>query len=180
MGVPTIPRHLAAHWKKHDDWLYSNRPDSTVSPYDLGPTTPPNRRAEVEDYALLAHSGHSSNSHAIQYYLVLGPLRLFLFLGWGGVYMNPTAASALIGRCFSKVDEIVVAADHCPKLRNGGKLTVVTSDFYDSYWEAPGRRKSRRFDATADEVLVAVLAWLKRNAGKQAHGPVRRASSTPA
>ncbi len=180
LGFPTIPRQLASLWKKHDDWLYSTRPDRTISPYDLGYHTSEAEGAEVEDHALLAHSGHSFNSYAIQYYLVLGPLRLFLFLGWGGVYMNPTAASALIGRCFSKADEIAVAADKCPKLRNGGRLTVVASDSYDSYWEAPGRRKSRRFDATADEVLVAALAWLKRHASKQAHGPLRRASSTPA
>ncbi len=65
---------------------------------------------QVHDYAVLSHSGHGVNSYAIQYYLVLGGLRAFLHLGWGGVYMDANATAASIAECFSLADKVVAMA----------------------------------------------------------------------
>ena len=36
----------------------------------------------VADYLLLGHAGHGIQSYAIHYYVVRGPLALFLQIGW--------------------------------------------------------------------------------------------------
>lgn len=115
------------------------------------------------EYILLSHSGHGVNSYAIQYYLVYGPLRMFLFLGWGGAYMDADANASNIRECFSLADEIVPAAKKVGKRGAGECLTIVASDFYGSYWSAPGksRQKKRMGHKGPVEVLSEVLHWLK-------------------
>lgn len=50
-----------------------------MSPYNLQYYVEEMDQADAT-YVVLAHSGHGTNSYAIQYYLVSGPLRLFLHL----------------------------------------------------------------------------------------------------
>jgi hypothetical protein len=84
------------------------------------------------------------NSYAIQYYIVLGGLRMFLHLGWGGVYMDADAATSKIAECFSLADKVVAMA--ASRLGVDDRLLLVGSDFYGSYWLRPGqkRHKARR------------------------------------
>ena len=93
LSFPPIPPELSSQLKEQSEWLFSTRPIE-VSPYILRHYVDEAEKSAVKDYALLAHSGHGVNSYAIQYYLVDGPLRMFLHLGWGGVYMNAAEESA--------------------------------------------------------------------------------------
>jgi hypothetical protein len=102
---------------------------SALSPFHAEP---------AQDYVLLAHSGHGANSYAIQYYLVYDPLRMFLHLAWGGVYMDETQAVAEIRKCFSIADDIVAASQKMSRLQTGEQLIVVASSFYGSYWQPVG------------------------------------------
>ena len=88
-------------------------------------------------------------------------VRIFLHLGWGGVYMDADAAASKIRECFSLADEIVALATM--KLKAGERLTIVGSDFYASYWFASGqsRRKEIRGFKGPAQVLTEVLHWLK-------------------
>src|SRR5208337_266479 len=95
LSFPPIPNELASRLKEQGEWVFSTRPIE-VSPYVLRHYVDEAEKTDVEDNALLAHSGHGVNSYAIQYYLVYGPLRMFLHLGWGGVYMNAAGESAKI------------------------------------------------------------------------------------
>ena len=161
LAFPTIPEKLAKGLKKQGEWLFSTR-DIDVSPYNLDHYVREVEGTHVEDYAILAHSGHGANSYAIQYYLVYGALRLFLHLGWGGAYMDAAADSAKIRECFALADEIVSAAQNEAKLEAGGRLTIVGSDFYGSFWSAP-EVNQRTYDAKSQSLLKAlreVLHWL--------------------
>lgn len=168
LAFPTIPEQIAAELREHDKWLFSTR-DLKMSPYNLRHYVQEGDQAPAA-YVILAHCGHGTNSYAIQYYLVSGPLRLFLHLGWGGVYMDADAAASKIQECFSLADQIVAAAMTAGKLGAGERLTIVGSDFYDSYWSAPGQ--SRQKDAWGEEgpadVLTEVLHWLKNPPPNQA------------
>ena len=80
LALPEIPEELAAGLKEQGKWLFSTR-DLEMSPYNLDHYVQEGDQAPAA-YVVLAHSGHGVNSYAIQYYLVSGPLRLFLHLGW--------------------------------------------------------------------------------------------------
>jgi hypothetical protein len=157
LAFPTIPEELAVKLKKQDEWLFSTR-KLEISPYDLKYYVDESDSAPVGDYAVLCHSGHGANSYAIQYYLVRGPLRMFLHIGYGSVYMNANRAVAMVGECFSLADRIVQAAKASRKLAAGDRLTIVGSDFYGSYWSAPG---GERQPGWLPLVLAEVIEWLK-------------------
>jgi hypothetical protein len=161
LAFPTIPNEFATGLKERDEWLFSTR-ELKMSPYNLEHFV---REGDgfLGDYAVLCHSGHGVNSYAIQYYLVYDPLRMFLHLGWGGVYMDADAAADNIRQCFSLADEIVLVMGTVQRLRSGDRLTIVGSDFYGSYWSSPGEscRKEDPDSKRPAEVLAEVLYWLK-------------------
>ena len=161
LTFPTIPGELAAKLKERGNWLFSTR-ELKMSPYDLDYYVEEADGA-VGDYAVLCHSGHGVNSYAIQYYLVYGPLHLFLLLGWGGVYMDADAAASQIRECFSLADEIVPAATTVGKLGTGERLTIVGSDFYGSYFSAPGQGRSKVTEEPNGPaaLLTEAFDWLK-------------------
>jgi len=158
--IPAVPTELAARLQERGKWCFSTR-ELEVWPYDLDHYV---RESEelASDYAVLSHAGHGVNSYAIQYYLVSGPLRTFLHLGWGGVYMDSVATTSMIQECFSLADEIVSAALTHGKLGDGDRLLIVGTDFCDSYWSSLKRDELRkRAPATGPvEVLAEALRWL--------------------
>ncbi len=161
LSFPTIPDDLASRLKERRKWLFSTR-ELDMSPYNLQHYVAEFGGTDVNDYAVLSHSGHGANSYALQYYLVFGALGMFLHLGWGGVYMNAERCVAQIHDCFSLADQIVAAAHRTGKLRHCGRLTIVGSDFYGSYWLPPdgSRRKEDEHSKRPADVLNEVLRWL--------------------
>lgn len=121
--------------------MFSTRPIE-MSPYNLEHFVRETGR-QADNYAVLAHSGHGVNSYAIQYYLVHGCLRMFLHLGWGGVYMDADAEAAKISECFSMADRLVEVAEFAGKSVGIRCLAVVVSDLYGSYWVAPGQKRPK-------------------------------------
>ena len=161
LPLPAIPKRLSARMKERTKWCFSTR-ELKVSPYNLQHYVEEDR-CVIGDYAVLCHSGHGVNSYAIQYYLVYGPLRMFLHLGWGGIYMDADAATSRVRDCFSLADEIVPAAASMGKLTAGDRLTIVASDFYGSYWFEPRENRPKiiqRSDNPA-EIMADVLHWLQ-------------------
>jgi hypothetical protein len=157
LAFPKVPAELAERLKEHGRWWFTTRDDDT-SPYILEAYVKEAKRRKIDDYVVLAHSGHGINSYAIQYYLVYGRLRMFLFLGWGGVYMDATESAAQIKLCFSLADDIVrsLANNSQP-----GRVTIVASDFLGSYWSGPRIRRKRKRDSLQPAVVLGeVLAWL--------------------
>jgi hypothetical protein len=194
LAFPSIPEKLAVRLKEKGEWLFSTRKPQ-MSPYNLqyyvgecdgsvlmqcGPVLYERKTTarRVADYALLCHSGHGINSYALQYYLVYGRLALFLHLGWGGVYMDAAESARQIRDCFALADAIVPTVQLSQQLPTCGRLTIVGSDFYGSYWALPGEnRLAKEYKARQHtlpygmrgdepykrpvEVLTDVLHWLK-------------------
>jgi len=201
LAFPMIPEVLAMRLEEKGKWCFSTR-KLDISPYILQYFVSEldgyffdqcrprfykqeTRATHVPDYALLCNSGYGIHSYALQYYLVYGRLALFLHLGWGGVYMDPVDSADKIRDCFALADAIVPLVQVSPRLPAEGRLTIVGSDFYGSYWaphganrlrkEAIARRLVRPNTLSVDktdnkypypkrpvEVLTEVLEWLKR------------------
>jgi hypothetical protein len=161
LAFPKIPEKFAPRLTEHGAWLFSTR-EIEMSPYNLDHYVCEVDRNPVEDYVVLSHSGHGTNSYAIQYYLVQGALRMFLHLGWGGVYMDAEKAAARIRDCFSLVDEIVPATQVVGRFQPGERLMVIGSDFYGGYWLPPGksRQKTDKNSMSPAHMLTEVLQWL--------------------
>jgi hypothetical protein len=166
LAFPTLPEELAMKLKERDEWVFSTQP-IRMWPYELDRYVHQSQRRQIRDYALLSHSGHGINSYAIQYYLVHGPLRMFLHLGWGGVYIDQKEEAVKIRACFLKADEVVKAmVQSAAGFHAGEHLTVVGSDFYGSYWIPPGAGAQKREIHTNTEVesplaaLTEVFDWL--------------------
>jgi len=89
----------------------------------------------------------------------IDPLRMFLHLGWDGVYMDAIEASAKIRESFSLADQIVPTVMVPGRLPVGDRLMIVGSDFYGSYWSAPGKSRSKERSGSKGpaEVLTEVL-----------------------
>jgi hypothetical protein len=163
LAFPDIPQELAERLKERDKWLFATR-EVSISPYNLEHYV---CEANVKDYVIVAHSGHGVNSYALQYYVVYKILRMFLHLGWGGVYMDAKAAATQIHDCFSLANEIIPAAQAAGAVLGGDRLTIVGSDFYGSYWSLPG--ENRRDEVEGAEgpalVLAGALRWFQSSAG---------------
>lgn len=92
----------------------------------------------MEDYLLLGHAGHGVNSWAIHYYLVRGPLALFIQVGFGGAYIKRDSSVQKLTAAFIKAQELIRRFE---KAQDAGWLSsasqrwvVVASDFYGSRW----------------------------------------------
>jgi len=110
------------------------------------------------DYVLLAHAGHGVNSYALHYYLVQAPLRLFLQVAWGGVYMDAAEATADVNDCFRLAGELLEAGRNAVRRGRLGphdRLLVVASSFYGGYCVLPGQPEPRA------EPRDRSIAWLK-------------------
>jgi hypothetical protein len=159
LAFPEIPEELAAKLRERGEWLFSTR-EIEISPYNLQHYVEESDGTLVDDYAILCHSGHAVNSYAIHYYLVRGELRLFLQLGWGGVYMDVQKSAADIDWCFGLADEIVWQMSAVPRPKLRFPLEIVGSDFCGSHWFAPGKDIDE--DASSPgQVLAEALQWLK-------------------
>lgn len=77
--------------------------------------------------------------------------------------MDAQQSATKIRDCFSLADEIIPAVQHASVLQAGDRLMIVGSDFYGSYWLAPGknRRKNDECFKRPAEVLLEVRDWLR-------------------
>jgi hypothetical protein len=165
LELPPVPRELARQFRERDKWCFSSRPVSS-SPYDF-PSYVHDGDAAA-DYVLVAHAGHGVNSWAIHYYLVLGPLRVFLQIGWGGGYEDRSAATARVNNCGSLARDLIAAADEASRrgrLQSGDRSIVVASDFYGGFCRFPGEScqgttaDSQSFALRPEELMTLAVQW---------------------
>lgn len=164
LAFPTIPGILASQLRQYDKWFFSTR-DQNMWPYVVQDYVKEAKRSKVDDYVVLAHSGYGLNSYAIHYYVVIGGLRMFLQLAWGGVYEDAEECSSKIAECFSVADRVMALAAN--RLAARDMLLIVCSDFYGSYWLKPGHDDDATTDVTSNrdpaETLREVLLWLEES-----------------
>lgn len=136
LPFPWVPPEMAADFAKVDEWVYSTRSD-TPNPYDFGWFSKEVATQPVDDYVLVGHAGRGTNSYAIHYYLVRGPLALFLQLSWGGAYTDNAKAAQKLTTAFTKAEVLaraVAAAQQAARFQADERLILTISDMSGSYW----------------------------------------------
>ena len=170
LPFPYIPASLQSKIKERSDWVYSST-RLTYSPYALLDYTQEIHEYTGNDYVVLAHSGYGANSHAIQFYLIHQNLALFLFLGWGGIYMDNHEKTDNINQCFKIAEKITKLLEGSNQFPKNQRMIIVGSDFYGSYWYKPKDKISQTYTymsptdllnaPSPSEILTEALNWLK-------------------
>lgn len=118
------------------------------------------------DHAVVAMDGHGTNSWAMHYYLVHGPLALFVQLPWGGAYVDEDAARARIRRVLEWAAPLparLAALRDAGRLAAGRRLLVVVSRFTRAGWawvDAPGASPDALDWHPAHQMLAQIDAEL--------------------
>jgi hypothetical protein len=134
---PPIPSELSPNLKKCDEWCFSSR-QVNVWPYEFDDYVKEARSKKLSDYLLVCHAGHGVNSYAIHYYLIRGPLRIFLQLAWGGAYMDKKKTTADVNDSFNLVKEPLNAVEMQKQGKRTSETLIAASDFYGSHWVESG------------------------------------------
>jgi hypothetical protein len=172
LSMPPMPADAATRIKERAEGCFSTRT------FKESPANVPHyvRKAVAgvsPDYVLVARVGHGTAACAIHYFLVQGPLQVFLQVACGRPAGQNRATA--VDECFRFVHELVAAVPRA--LRSGrlpatGRLTVVASDRSGSFWEiaAAGERagqtarpaRVKTHEArTPRQALEAALSWCR-------------------
>ncbi len=151
LPFPYIPEKLAHRLREVRNWGYTTRGTDVID-------WPENIRhiyvkeadnATLSDYAMLCHAGYGLNSYAMHYFLVYGPLRMFLQLSWGGVYSCEETDVERMKETFALADQIVKEVEVSKRFGKGDHLVIAVSDFYGSFYLTPGQfvdKKVEKYD----------------------------------
>jgi hypothetical protein len=173
LSMPPMPKDAEARLKEREDACFSTR-TFKESPVNMQHYVRKAITGVSPDYVLVARVGHGTNACAIHYFLVQGPLQVFLQLACGS-QAGQDRATLAVNECFSLAHDLVAAVPHllrAGRLPASGRLTVVASDRTDSFWEtaSAGERAGRAarparvktHDArTPRQVLEAALGWCR-------------------
>jgi hypothetical protein len=144
LPVPPCPTDLAAGLRPLSATVFSTRTDAP-SVYDAESYLAELQTTAVPDYLAVGIAGHGLHSWALHYYLVHGPVALFLQRAWGGANMEESPGRRQITGAFALADRLLAAAQTAqakPSWPSGQTLVVFDVDFGQSRW-----------------------AWVKRGAG---------------
>lgn len=132
LDLPPIPPDLAPDFRERGRWNFATSAAPKGRAYFFVEYVQMVCRQAGPPFVVLEHSGHGINSYGLHYVLVWGPLRLFLQLGFGGVYMDPEDTGIHINECFRLAHELVdavAAPRQAGCLSTSDPLVVAVSDF---------------------------------------------------
>ena len=146
LTMPPMPEAAEARLKERAEWCFSTR-TFKEPPYDLRHFARKAIAGASPDYVLVARAGQGVDSVAMHYFLVQGPLQVFLQIAWDGP-MGRERSTASVNECFAAAHELVAVipqALRADRLARAGRLTVIGSDLVESFWEvaAAGERASQ-------------------------------------
>jgi len=173
LSIPPMPADAEERLKEREDACFSTRAFKE-SPVNLQHYVRKAIAGVSPDYVLVARVGHGTGPCAMHYFLVQGPLQVFLQLACGG-QAGQNRATLLINECFNLAHELVAEVPHvlrAGRLPASGRLTVVASDRTESFWEMAGAGERagqaarpagvKTHDArTPRQVLEAAVRWCR-------------------
>lgn len=164
---PFIPAEMQQDFTKIEDWVYGTRSNIPWL-YEIRQYVLEVAKEPVANYLLLGHAGHGTQSWAMHYYLVRGPLALFLQIAWGGGYTDENKAVQEMSIRFTQAEELIQAVEVAHSkgsFQPDERLIVQVSEFYDSFWiRSMGQDKNGSPVGTwhqSDDVLRAVLSEIQ-------------------
>ena len=133
LAAPPIPTRFEASLQALGPWWFATNDVSPAAMY-LFETDFLLKllTGHVDDFVAVSHAGHGANSYALSYFLVDGPLALFLQTAWDGVFTDEKKAESAWRLLVSRVERLIQAAQSATPGDAGGaeeRLVVVNSDF---------------------------------------------------
>jgi ribonuclease HI len=128
LTLPPVPKELQPALRRVDEWAYASRDITPMDMYMFGRYLVEAVTSDIGDYVAFSHAGHGTNSYAINYHLVLGPLALFVQVGWGGAYMDNQDQARRIKECFSRCLELVEVLRDSERALRWPRLIVAQSE----------------------------------------------------
>jgi hypothetical protein len=180
LPMPPMPEMAEARLKERGEWWFSTR-TFKESPENLMHYVRKAIGGASPDYVLVARTGQEPDGTALHYYLLQGPLQLFLRVAWVGAGPKAEPTNARVRGCLDLAHELVAAVPSALRrglLERSGRITVVATDVGDSFWETavgaggrpqgdrPSRRGSRNLPGPR-EVLTEAIRWCR---GESAEG----------
>ena len=132
LAFPVLPADLAIRLAPLQEWVFGTRAPSTWL-YEINQYIDEAVAGEIEDYILLGHAGHGTNSWAIHCYILYRGLALLLQVGFGGAYMEPEETRAHLAEVLEQAGHLITAAQSHPA-QDSRRMVVAVSDFYGSRW----------------------------------------------
>lgn len=109
LPLPPVPERFASSLRKISGWCFSTRQIDPMVMYMFDTYLHEAVAGQVSDYVAFSHAGHGTNSYALNYYLVHGPLVLAVQAPYGGVYMSDEdtrMAIEQLHRCGALIDAV--------------------------------------------------------------------------
>ena len=180
MAAPPIPSRFELSLQTLGPWWFATNDVSPAAMYlfetDFLLTL---LTGQLDEFVAVSHAGHGANSYALSYFLLDGPLALFLQTAWGGVYTDAEKAASAWRFLVSQVERLIRAAQSPTGVNARGlheRLLVVNSDFrgggtWGVYQDPLGEDAARTLlqreppEETADlahphqQALIAATAW---------------------
>lgn len=137
LEFPQIPDQFLSQLREYSPTIYSTR-ELQSPPYDM--------EVHVQElfdsqhstnYALLAVDGHGVNSWAFHYFLLDGPLALFIQLPWGSAYTQTENARKRINQAIRRSNILsreIGRLERSKSLPTGRRLVVVVSPWAETRW----------------------------------------------
>ncbi len=171
---PPMPETLAAQLQRAAPWVFASR-ELPASPYALAPFVQELiEQPAVPDYAVAALDGYGTNSWAAHFFLVQGPLAVFIQEPWGGAYTDTEAQRPQVERLFDWAGRLPGQVQACQaegRIPTGWRLVVVAAQAFDRAtwaWVPPPASRNRlrwrdasNLLASVDEELAALRSGLR-------------------
>jgi hypothetical protein len=167
---PPVPERLASALQAAGnmaDGVFASRA-LTIGPYALEAYVGEVLRELPDDYALVGFDGHGMNSWAVHFFLVQGPLGLFVQLPWGGAFTDAEADRAEVARVFAWAERLltrVTALQTAGRWPAGRRLVVAATWLRQPRWawvstgpttNPVAWRNGQDLEATLDKALDAL------------------------
>jgi len=109
--APPVPDSLAGTFQERGPWTFASRDLGRHSLYAFRRFVNEGLNANCPEYIAVGHAGHGINSYAMHYFLVYGPVALFLQIPYGGAYMDPAEAVADVNERFGQCARLIEVID---------------------------------------------------------------------
>lgn len=139
LQFPPLPGRFASTLDAESDHLFVSGP----APVPYGPYSLTSWAfgvgANTEAFAVAGFDGGGFNSWAAHYFVVEGPLGLFVQENWGGIYMDADKQRSLIAIAFDKSAKLqakILQAQNRNLIPSGQRLVVIDSPICEHrcYW----------------------------------------------
>lgn len=141
LRVPSIPHELVPNLRSWSESLYGTRADMHP-PADLKFYIDEAKQTRPDPYVVFGSAGYGGNNWFMHYYLVTGPLALFVRVRCGNVYDDDTAGvAAIVNRHFFDAEDLIIAVEAAQqqgKLTANQRLLVVQLDGIGTGWQVLG------------------------------------------